>query len=93
MTLHLPAPDNDPYGNGLGMTAAIRMDALIAALEQCNTGGEALALEADEITRRWARLPAAFVAAGYRACEARRAELAARRQGEAAHPATPDMGE
>ena len=88
MTLHLET--EDPYGNGLGMTALSRMEALQVALEQCQVGGDVGAIEGP-ITRslQWALQHGRPVNARsfherFRACDARRKELAARRQGDPA---------
>jgi hypothetical protein len=54
-----------------------RLDALASALADCTCAGEALALEADWVTRSWQRRAPTYTAAAFRMCEARRAELAA----------------
>lgn len=80
MTLHLDRDRLDPT-----FSVENRLLALAHALEQCSAGGMAEALRA-EVARRWARLPARYIAAAVAMCNARRKELAATQHGDPARP-------
>lgn len=79
MTLTLPQPD--PYGDGLQLTAAARLDAVAMAVANCWTAANVARVEtflhgALERARR-REAPADWIRDALALCAARRAELTA----------------
>ena len=79
--MSLILPQSDPYGDGLQLTAAARLDAVAMAVANCWTADNVARVEtflhgALERARR-RETPADWIRDGLALCAARRAELAA----------------
>jgi hypothetical protein len=92
--MSLMLPQNDPYGDGLQLTAAARFDAVVMAVANCWTPDNVARVEAflhgalERARRREA--PADWIRDGLALCAARRSELITEggetARGVSAHP-------